>query len=50
LEILKTALASRKLGKIADVKTLFKAAEIYLPNNKAIQEEVKALEAVSPDL
>ena len=41
----RTARASRALGKVADVKTLMKAAAIYLPHDEIVQEEVRALEA-----
>lgn len=40
----RTALASRALGKVADVKTLMKAAAVYLPHDEIVQREVKALE------
>lgn len=39
----RTALASRKLGKTADVKTLIKAAAIYLPFDEDVQAERRAL-------
>lgn len=40
----RTALASRALGKTADVKTLMKAAAVYLPRDEIVQKEVKALD------
>lgn len=40
----RTALASRALGKVADVKTLMKAAAVYLPHDEIVQREVRALE------
>lgn len=40
----RTALASRALGKVADVKTLMKAAAVYLPNDEVVQKEMRALE------
>ena len=40
----RTALASRALGKNADVKTLVKAAAIYLPNDAVVQAEKRALD------
>lgn len=40
----RTALASRALGKVADVKTLMKAAAVYLPHDEIVQREMKALE------
>ena len=41
----RTARASRELGKVADVKTLMKAAAVYLPRDETVQEELRALEA-----
>ena len=41
----RTARASRALGKVADVKTLMKAAAMYLPHDEKVQEEMRALEA-----
>lgn len=40
----RTALASRALGKVADVKTLMKAAAVYLPHDEIVQKEARALE------
>lgn len=40
----RTALASRALGKVADVKTLMKAAALYLPHDEIVQKEMRALE------
>lgn len=40
----RTALASRALGKVADVKTLMKAAAVYLPQDENVQKELRALE------
>ena len=40
----RTALASRALGKVADVTTLIKAAAVYLPSDEIVQREVRALE------
>ena len=40
----RTGLASRALGKVADVKTLMKAAAVYLPQDEKVLEEIKALE------
>ena len=40
----RTALASRALGKLADVKTLMRAAAVYLPHDEIVQREVMALE------
>ena len=40
----RTALASRALGKIADVKTLMKAAAAYLPHDEIVQREMRALQ------
>lgn len=40
----RTALASRALGKVADVKTLMKAAAVYLPQDEIVQKEMRALE------
>ena len=39
----RTALASRALGKVADVKTLINAAAVYLPNDEIVQREMRAL-------
>lgn len=39
----RTALAARALGKEADVKTLIKAAALYLPNDEAAQANSKAI-------
>lgn len=39
----RTALASRALGKTADVRTLIKAAAIYLPHDTVVQAESRAL-------
>ena len=41
----RTARASRELGKVVDVKTLLKAAAMYLPHDKIVQKEMMALEA-----
>ena len=41
----RTARASRALGKVADVRTLMKAAALYLPQDETVQEEMRALEA-----
>lgn len=40
----RTALASRALGKVADMKALFKAAAILLPHDEIVQNEMKAFE------
>ena len=40
----RTALASRGLGKVADVRNLMKAAAVYLPNDEIVQREMRALE------
>ncbi|KAL9070345.1 MAG: hypothetical protein Q9161_004903 [Pseudevernia consocians] len=40
----RTALASRALRKVADVKTLMKAAAAYLPQCEIVQREMRALE------
>ena len=40
----RTALASRALGKVADVNTLMKAAAVYLPHDEIVQKEMMALE------
>ena len=40
----RTALACRALGKVADVKTLMKAAAAYLPHDEIVQGEMRALE------
>ena len=40
----RTALASRVLGKVADVKTLMKAAALYLPQDDIVQREMRALD------
>ena len=40
----RTALASRELGKIADVRTLMKAAAVYLPHDEIVQREMRVLE------
>ena len=40
----RTALASRSLGKVADVKTLMKAAAVYLPHDEIVQKEVRVLD------
>ena len=40
----RTARASRALGKVADVKTLIKAAAVYLPHDEIVQKEMRALE------
>ena len=40
----RTAMASKKLGKTADVRTLMRAANVYLPNDQAVQKELTALE------
>jgi len=39
----RTALASKALGKWADVRTLIKAAAIYLPHDEVVQAEKRAL-------
>lgn len=39
----RTALASRALGKVSEVKVLMKAAAVYLPGDEKVVEEVKAL-------
>ena len=39
----RTALAAKALGKEADVKTLIKAAALYLPNDESVQADSKAL-------
>ncbi len=41
----RTALASRALGKVADVKTLMKAAAVYLPQDEIVQREMRDLES-----
>ncbi len=41
----RTALASRALGKVADVKTLMKAAAVYLPQDEIVQKEMRDLES-----
>ena len=41
----RTALASRALGKVAEVKTLMKAAGLLLPRDEIVQREVQALES-----
>ena len=40
----RTALASRVLGKEADVKTLIRAAALYLPDDPVVQAERRSLE------
>lgn len=40
----RTALASRKLGKTADVTTLMRAAAKFLPNDKSVQKDLRDLE------
>lgn len=40
----RTALASRALGKVADVKTLMRAAGVCLPHDEIVQKETKALD------
>ena len=40
----RTALASRKLGKITDMRILMRAAKIYLPRDGIVQQEARALE------
>ena len=40
----RTALAAREMGKKADVKTLIKAASIYLPRDETVQKENARLE------
>ena len=40
----RTALASRAMGKEADVKTLVKGAALYLPNDPVVQADCKALD------
>ena len=40
----RTALASRKLGRTADVRILMRAAKIYLPRDEIVQKEARALE------
>ena len=40
----RTALASRALGKVSEVKVLMKAAAVYLPGDEKVLEEIKALE------
>ena len=40
----RTALASRALGKEADVKTLIRAAAVYLPDDHLVQAEKMALD------
>ena len=44
----RTALASRALGKEADVKTLMKAASVYLPDDQTVQAEKRALDRQRP--
>ena len=44
----RTALASRALGKEADVKTLIKAAAVYLPDDQTVQAEKRALDRQQP--
>ena len=43
----RTAIASRRLGKTADVRTLMQAARIYLPNDEVVRRELAALEEAS---
>lgn len=43
-----TALASRALGKEADVKTLIKAAAVFLPDDQTVQAEKRALDRQQP--
>lgn len=40
----RTALAAREMGKEADVKTLIRAASIYLPHDETVQREKANLE------
>lgn len=40
----RTALASRALGKMVGIKTLMKAASVYLPHDENLQKELKDLE------
>ena len=40
----RTALASRRLGRTADVRILMRAARIYLPDDEIVQKEARALE------
>ena len=44
----RTALASRALGKEADVKTLIKAAAVYLPDDQTVQAEKRTLDRQQP--
>lgn len=41
----RTALASRAMGKEADVKTLVKGAALYLPDDPVVQADCKALDS-----
>lgn len=43
MENSQTAVASRKLGKMEDAKSVLNAASLYLPNDPKVQEEAKAL-------
>lgn len=40
----RTALASRKLGKTADVTTLMRAAAKFLPNDESVQQDLRNVE------
>ena len=40
----RTALASRALGEVVEMKTLIKAAAVYLPHDEIVQKELRALE------
>ena len=39
----RTALAAREMGKMADVKTMIKAASVYLPHDETVQAENRKL-------
>lgn len=45
----RTALAARKLGKMADVRTLIRAASVYLPADEIVLKEKKKIDAEEED-
>ena len=40
----RTALAAKEMGKMADVRTLMRAAEVYLPHEESVKEERRKLD------
>ena len=42
----RTALAARAIGKVADVRTLIRAAAVYLPNDETVQLEKQKIDSI----